>query len=59
MKRANSIDPAMILAKMPSTDFKGVIGQTSFDSKGDLQHGMVSLYNYQGGHKTLIDVVKM
>src|ERR1700675_4640720 len=59
MKRANSTDPAKILAAMPSTDYKGVIGETTFDSKGDLQHGVISLYNYKAGKKTLLDVVKM
>ena len=59
MKRANSTDPAKIVAAMPNTDYKGVIGQTTFDSKGDLKHGVISLYNYKGGKKTLLDVVKM
>ncbi|MEX3915768.1 branched-chain amino acid ABC transporter substrate-binding protein [Paraburkholderia sp. BR10872] len=59
MKRANSIDHAKILAQIPGTDYKGVIGETTFDSKGDLKHGVISLYNYKGGKKTLLDVVKM
>jgi branched-chain amino acid transport system substrate-binding protein len=59
MKRANSTDPAKILAVMPTTDYKGVSGEITFDSKGDLTHGVISLYNYKGGKKTLIDVVKM
>ncbi|TDG08803.1 branched-chain amino acid ABC transporter substrate-binding protein [Paraburkholderia guartelaensis] len=59
MKRANSTDHAKILAQIPSTDYKGVIGETTFDSKGDLKHGVISLYNYKGGKKTLLDVVKM
>ncbi|CAH2930368.1 MAG: ABC-type branched-chain amino acid transport systems, periplasmic component [uncultured Paraburkholderia sp.] len=59
MKRANSTDPAKILAAMPNTDYKGVIGETTFDSKGDLKHGVISLYNYKSGKKTLLDVVKM
>jgi len=59
MKRANSIDPAKILAAMPGTDYKGVTGETTFDAKGDLRHGMISLYDYKAGRKTLLDVVKM
>jgi branched-chain amino acid transport system substrate-binding protein len=59
MKRAGSTDPAKILAAMPNTDYKGVIGETTFDSKGDLKHGVISLYDYKGGKKTLLDVVKM
>ncbi|AEA58918.1 Amino acid ABC transporter, periplasmic amino acid-binding protein, putative [Burkholderia gladioli BSR3] len=59
MKRANSVDPAKILAQMPSTDYKGVIGETVFDSKGDLKHGVISLYDYKGGKKTFLDQVQM
>jgi branched-chain amino acid transport system substrate-binding protein len=59
MKRANSTDPAKILAMMPSTDYKGVLGETQFDSHGDLKQGVISLYNYVGGKQTLLDVVKM
>jgi len=59
MKRANSTDPTKILAAMPSTDYKGLIGETIFDSKGDLRHGVISLYNYKGGKKMLLDIVKM
>jgi len=59
MKRAQSVNPAKILAAMPSTDYKGVIGETTFDSKGDLRHGVISLYGFKAGKKTLLDVVKM
>ncbi|WP_028209432.1 branched-chain amino acid ABC transporter substrate-binding protein [Paraburkholderia mimosarum] len=59
MKRAKSTDHAKVLAQIPSTDYKGVIGETIFDSKGDLKHGVISLYNYKAGKKTLLDVVKM
>jgi branched-chain amino acid transport system substrate-binding protein len=59
MKRANSADPAKILAAMPSTDYSGVTGEIQFDSRGDLKQGVVSLYRYDAAKKTLIDVVKM
>jgi branched-chain amino acid transport system substrate-binding protein len=59
MKRANSTDPAKILAAMPSTSYNGVIGTTAFDSHGDLKHGVISLYDFKAGKKTLLDVVKM
>ncbi|PLZ02293.1 branched chain amino acid ABC transporter substrate-binding protein [Burkholderia sp. WAC0059] len=59
MKRANSTDPAKILAEMPTTDYHGVIGETQFDSHGDLKHGVISLYDYKAGKKTLLDVVTM
>ncbi|CAN7167857.1 branched-chain amino acid ABC transporter substrate-binding protein [Trinickia sp. LjRoot230] len=59
MKRANSTDPAKIVAAMPNTDYKGVIGETTFDSKGDLKHGVISLYHYKDGKKTLLNEVGM
>ncbi|WP_439654738.1 branched-chain amino acid ABC transporter substrate-binding protein [Trinickia terrae] len=59
MKRANSTDPAKILAAMPSTRYKGVIGETSFTAEGDLQHGAISIFSYKGGKKVLLDVVRM
>ena len=59
MKRANSVAPEKILAELPTTDYHGVIGETQFDSHGDLKHGVISLYHYQSGKQSLLDVVKM
>jgi len=59
MKRANSVQPSRILTVMPKTDYSGVLGRVTFDSKGDLEHGIISLYTYKEGKKTLIDEVKM
>jgi branched-chain amino acid transport system substrate-binding protein len=59
MKRADSIDPAKILAAMPGTNYNGVIGNVQFDKHGDLQHGVISLYDYKAGKKTLLDVEQM
>ena len=59
MKRANSTDPAKILAAMPSTSYGGVIGRIAFDPKGDLKQGTISIFNYKDGKKTLLDEVKL
>jgi branched-chain amino acid transport system substrate-binding protein len=59
MKRTNSTDASGIVAQMPRTDHRGVIGQTQFDQRGDLRHGVISLYTYRAGKKTLIDALKM
>lgn len=59
MKRAKSTDPAKILAAMPSTDYKGVLGETRFDAHGDVKDPVISLYHYSTGKKQLLDVVKM
>jgi branched-chain amino acid transport system substrate-binding protein len=54
MKRAGSTAPDKILAAMPATDYTGVLGETTFDKKGDLRHGTISLYKYVGGKQTLL-----
>ncbi|KWE47728.1 branched chain amino acid ABC transporter substrate-binding protein [Burkholderia ubonensis] len=59
MKRANSTSAAKVLAAMPATDYRGVIGETSFTPQGDLKHGAISVYSYQAGKKVLLDVVRM
>ncbi|QCP54787.1 branched-chain amino acid ABC transporter substrate-binding protein [Trinickia violacea] len=59
MKRANSVDAAKVLAAMPSTDYKGVIGETSFTAQGDLKHGVISVFSYKDGKKILLDIVRM
>jgi branched-chain amino acid transport system substrate-binding protein len=58
MQRAGSTASDKILAAMPATDYEGVLGQTRFDAKGDLQHGTISLYKYVSGKQTLLDYVK-
>ncbi|WP_321941606.1 branched-chain amino acid ABC transporter substrate-binding protein [Paraburkholderia tropica] len=59
MKRANSVDPTKVLAAMPGTNYQGVIGNIAFDSKGDLAHGTISIFNFKSGKKTLQDEVKL
>jgi len=59
MKRANSTDPAAILAEMPKTNYKGLIGNIAFDEKGDMKEGTITLYEYKDKKKTVLDVVKM
>lgn len=36
-----------------------MIGESVFDSKGDLKHGVISLYDYKGGKKSFLDQLKM
>jgi branched-chain amino acid transport system substrate-binding protein len=59
IKRANSIDRAHIVAAMPATNYNGVIGNVQFDQHGDLKNGVISIYQYRSGKKTLVDVVGM
>ncbi|KWI43267.1 branched chain amino acid ABC transporter substrate-binding protein [Burkholderia stagnalis] len=59
MKRANSTSAAKVLAAMPATDYRGVIGDTSFTPQGDLKHGAISVFSYKDGKKVLLDIVRM
>ena len=59
MKRANSADPAKILAAMPDTKMNGLVGNIAFDSKGDMKEGVITLYDFKDKKKTVLDVIKM
>jgi branched-chain amino acid transport system substrate-binding protein len=48
IKRADSTDPAKILAELPKTNFTGVTGPVAFDEKGDLKNGPVTVYQAKG-----------
>jgi branched-chain amino acid transport system substrate-binding protein len=51
MKRANSVDALAILKAMPATQYRGVIGDISFDKHGDLSKGTISIFRYVKGKK--------
>ncbi|WP_371816885.1 branched-chain amino acid ABC transporter substrate-binding protein [Polynucleobacter sp. MWH-Braz-FAM2G] len=59
MKRANSTDPAKILAVMPDTKMQGLVGNIAFDNKGDMKEGVITLYDFKDKKKTVFDVIKM
>ncbi|HEX8979555.1 MAG TPA: branched-chain amino acid ABC transporter substrate-binding protein [Parasulfuritortus sp.] len=58
MKRADSADPAKILAELPKTDMQGVTGPIKFDSKGDVTGGSVTMYQVKNGAWTVLETVK-
>jgi branched-chain amino acid transport system substrate-binding protein len=49
MKRAQSADPAKILAQLPASAFQGVTGKIAFTTAGDIQNGTVTLYQLKNG----------
>jgi branched-chain amino acid transport system substrate-binding protein len=58
MVKAGSADPKVylpVLAK--TTDYKGVTGIISFDEKGDIKNGALTLHSYKGGAETTLGVV--
>jgi branched-chain amino acid transport system substrate-binding protein len=59
MVKAGSADPKVylpVLAK--TTDYKGVTGNISFDEKGDVKNGALTLYTYKGGKRSEMAVVR-
>lgn len=49
MKLANSVEPAKYLPAMQRLSFKGVTGEISFDTKGDVKQSGVTFYSYKDG----------
>ncbi len=59
MVKAESSDPAKYLPVLAATDgYKGVTGTISFDSKGDIKNGALTLYTYRAGVHEQIAVVR-
>lgn len=57
MKRANSAEPAKVLAELPKTDLQGVSGPVKFDAKGDTVGGAVTLYQVKDGAWQVLETV--
>ncbi len=59
MVKAGSADPARYLPVLAKTEgYKGVTGTISFDDKGDIKNGALTLYTYKGGTREQIAVVR-
>ena len=58
MVKANSAEPAKYLPALAKIEYKGVTGNISFDSKGDIKNGALTLYTYKGGKREQIAVVR-
>ena len=58
MVKAGSPDPAKYLPVLAKTSgYKGVTGTISFDEKGDIKNGALTLYTYKGEKREQIAVV--
>lgn len=59
MVKAGSAEPAKYLPVLAKTEgFKGVTGTISFDAKGDVKNGALTLYTYKAGNRDQIAVVR-
>ena len=59
MEKAGSSDPAKYLPVLAKTaGYKGVTGNISFDEKGDVKNGALTMFTYKGGNREQIAVVR-
>jgi branched-chain amino acid transport system substrate-binding protein len=57
MKLADSADPKKYLAQLPRVQFTGVTGPISFDDKGDIRGGAITLYHVKNGRWEFLETV--
>jgi len=59
MVKAGSADPAKYLPVLAKTSgYHGVTGTISFDERGDIKNGALTLHTYKGGKEETIGVVR-
>ncbi|MCG6876019.1 MAG: branched-chain amino acid ABC transporter substrate-binding protein [Betaproteobacteria bacterium] len=49
MKKANSADPAKFLPEISKVSYDGITGKITFDEKGDLNSGAITMYEAKDG----------
>ena len=59
MVKAGSAEPAKYLPVLAKTEgYKGVTGTITFDNKGDIKNGALTMYTYLGGTRSELAVVR-
>ena len=59
MVKAGSYEPSKYLAVLAQTSgYKGVTGTISFDNKGDIKNGALTVYTFKGGKRDVIAIVR-
>ena len=58
MQKANSTDPKKYLPELAKISHDGVTGKISFDPKGDIKNGALTLFTYKGGKREQLAVVR-
>jgi branched-chain amino acid transport system substrate-binding protein len=58
MADAKSAEPAKYLPFLAKVKYQGVTGLITFDPKGDIKDGALTLFDYKNGKKTKMEVVK-
>ncbi|MBZ0105748.1 MAG: branched-chain amino acid ABC transporter substrate-binding protein [Sulfuricella denitrificans] len=57
MQKADSIDPAKYLPVLASIVYDGVTAKISFDTKGDIKDGAITLYQVKNGKWEVLETV--
>ena len=57
VKRAQSAESAKIVAELPKTDIPGVTTRVTFDEKGDIKDGAITLYVAKGGKWEALETI--
>ena len=59
MVKAGSYEPSKYLSVLAQTSgYKGVTGTISFDNKGDIKNGALTVYTFKGGKRDVIAIVR-
>ena len=58
MQKAGSSDPAKYLPFLAKENYRGVTGDISFDEKGDIKNGALTLHSYEKGAETKIGTLR-
>ncbi len=57
MKKADSAEPAKYLAELPRIQRAGVTGNISFDERGDIRGGAITLYMVKSGKWEVLETI--
>lgn len=58
MVSAGSSDPVRYLPSLSASNYAGVTGNISFDQRGDLKAGALTLYSYKRGQRYAVNVIR-
>ncbi|HEX2605510.1 MAG TPA: branched-chain amino acid ABC transporter substrate-binding protein [Oxalicibacterium sp.] len=58
MQNAKSADPAKYLPELAKIQYDGVSGPISFDAKGDLKNGTLTIYTFKNGKREVLEITK-
>ncbi len=57
MQKANSLEPAKIIAALKGISTQGVTGPIAFDDKGDIKDGAITVFQVKGGKWETVEIV--